>query len=79
MSSTCDVRAIIARVIECRKSDLSDDAMMGRFPKWDSFAHVEIIIELEKLLEIEIDDSTVEKLTTLRALEEFCSDHANRN
>ena len=62
---------IVAEVLRCSPASLSMDSAMYRDHGWDSFGHVRIIQALEKVYNIRIDNDTIEKYITMRAIQEL--------
>ena len=48
-----------SKIIKVPVDQITENEALGTTPSWDSFAHVEILILLEKEFEIEIDENTL--------------------
>ena len=42
------VKEIIAKVLEVKVEDISEDTAIGDIPEWDSLSHIQIISAIEK-------------------------------
>ena len=73
MDDKFDVRTIISRVLGCDPASLEPDSKYGVFPKWDSFAHLDLITEIETLFNIEISDQDIAKLDVVKDIQEYCN------
>ena len=48
-----------SKIIEIPLDQITENEALGTTPSWDSFAHVEILMLLEKEFEIEINENTM--------------------
>ena len=58
---------ILSRCLE-RPTDSCRLAQLRLTPEWDSFAHVEIVVEVEELMNVELTRDQVEQLTGFESL-----------
>ena len=69
MSSLTTARQVahaqIAKLLDIEPSSLPLDATMLSHPKWDSFAHLEIMLFLQKEKGIEINEETLNRFSSL--------------
>ncbi len=72
-----DPKDLVAEALGCDKSTLGALSGLNVHPKWDSLAHVKIILSLEDNYGIEITDEAISKFTTLKAIEDFYLLHRN--
>lgn len=59
-----------------RTEDIPDDAQFSRFPGWDSFAHVQLMRELELITGTKISLSKSQSLNTIKKIEVFLAEHS---
>lgn len=59
---------IIAEVLGCHVGDVSPDAPVGALPRWDSIAHLSIILAVEARLGRQL---TAEEIASLENVESF--------
>jgi acyl carrier protein len=62
-------RALVAAALECDPESLTATSALARHPKWDSFAHLRIMIQLEESYGVEINDTNIRKYETFAAIE----------
>lgn len=62
---------LIARILKCQPSALSDDARINKVDHWDSLAQVQITIALEKHLGGAIDPADALRLNALSSIAAF--------
>ena len=66
-----DIIEIISRCSGIRKSELNIDSCASEFSKWDSLAHVKIILEIEKKYEKKINTSKMSSLDSVKKIKLF--------
>lgn len=66
-----DPFSIVAEVLGCPRESLSIDSARYRDHGWDSLGHVTIVIALEDAYGIGIDDETIEKYATMKAIHQL--------
>ena len=59
---------IVAQALGCSRASLSIESAMYRDHGWDSFGHIRVILALEKAYGSRIDDDSIEKYTTMKAI-----------
>tara|TARA_R110001592_G_scaffold161973_1_gene394874 strand:+ start:20515 stop:20757 length:243 start_codon:yes stop_codon:yes gene_type:complete len=59
---------LVAEALECAVDDLFDGAALGGHPKWDSLAHVRVMLALERHYGVTLDDDSIRTYTTLEAV-----------
>jgi acyl carrier protein len=64
-----DMRTMVAELLNCRPVDLASDAGVGKTPGWDSFAQLNIMLELERRYRIPITDETIHAYSNLAAID----------
>lgn len=74
MTDTID--AIIAETLKIPADQVSDDLEYGSIEGWDSLSHVNLMLKLEALYDLEIDEDTMIELTTVRAIKNFIQERA---
>lgn len=67
MGTAADVPAgagpveLVATILDCAPGDLDGSERFGQHAKWDSFAHLEIMIALSDRYGVEITEESIEK------------------
>jgi len=62
------LQPIFARVIDAPAAEVTFDAFRNQFPKWDSWAHLELVTEIEA----EFDCSfTMEETVGIKSVRDF--------
>ena len=62
---------IVAEALHCKPEELTADSSMYHTHGWDSFGHLAVIQALEQAFGISIDDASVERYTTMKAILEL--------
>ncbi len=62
-------KSVLAQALECDVADISDDAALGVHPKWDSLAHMRLLIALESEHGLPITDDSIETLINVDAVQ----------
>lgn len=65
------VLEILSTILKCPSKDIPDNAKIQSIPNWDSLAHLNIILALEKELGISIPPKDAMRLISLKALIRF--------
>jgi len=60
--------APVFKTIFQREIDLSTPVTSKDFPDWDSFKHVTLMVEIERVFNIRFDGKSVAKMTTIEAI-----------
>ncbi|MEQ8504089.1 MAG: acyl carrier protein [Rhodospirillales bacterium] len=60
--------ALVAEALECSIDDLVEGTGLGAHPKWDSLAHVRVMLALERHYDVTLNDDSILKYTTLDAV-----------
>ena len=68
---------VVSKALQCRKQSLSEHSAMYLTHRWDSFGHVSIIAAIEQVLEVNIDNDDVMKMTTMKAICDFFTHHSH--
>jgi acyl carrier protein len=71
------LRNIIASVLECKTSEVKEVSGLANHPGWDSLHHVMIIVEIEKVFNVEFKDEDIEKLIDFKLLLEYLVKYAS--
>jgi len=58
----------VAAILDCDAAELSPDSSVTTHPKWDSFAHLDIMMALSKRFGIEIDESNIDQHSVMTAI-----------
>ncbi|MBT8004872.1 MAG: acyl carrier protein [Rhodospirillales bacterium] len=56
--------ALIAEALDCSPGDITDGLGLGLHPKWDSLAHLRVMMALEQHYDVSIDDDSIKKFHT---------------
>ncbi|MGJ3258674.1 MAG: acyl carrier protein [Rhodospirillales bacterium] len=59
---------LIGEALKCAPDDLNDGAGLGLHPKWDSLAHIRVMMLLEQHYGVEIDDDSIKKFGSRDAI-----------
>ena len=59
----------LAEALECEVDEISDTSGLGIHPKWDSLAHMRLLLILEREYNISITDESIEKFMTFDGLQ----------
>ena len=62
---------ILSEVLIIPGKNLSSETNSENEPKWDSIAHVRVILEIEKKFKIKIDTNTLEELRSVRNINKY--------
>ena len=62
------IKQSIAKILNVSETSINDNSKAEDFSKWDSLAHVRIIIELEKLFKKKIKTSKIQELNSIRSI-----------
>jgi len=63
---------IVATALRCSPEELTVNSGKYHTHGWDSFGHLAVILELERAFSISIDDDSVEKYATMKAIIDLC-------
>lgn len=66
-----NLKEIVARVFNIEIDKVNDELSADNIENWDSFNHILLIIEIEKVKGIKFSLSEVEKARTFRSLREI--------
>jgi acyl carrier protein len=55
----------IARVLQCAPAGLSNEAGLGKHPRWDSLGHITVMLALEDVYGIKLSEENVSLLVTI--------------
>lgn len=62
---------IVAEALRCKPEEMTANSSMYHMHGWDSFGHIAVIQALERAYDISIDDDSVEKYVTMKAILEL--------
>tara|TARA_R110002096_G_scaffold85802_2_gene197846 strand:+ start:1555 stop:1788 length:234 start_codon:yes stop_codon:yes gene_type:complete len=65
------IKIWLADALGCSSEEIHESGGIGNTPGWDSFGHLNVMMELEKRFGISIDDDTVRRYQTVKAIEEL--------
>jgi acyl carrier protein len=60
---------LLAKILACPPEEISENCAMGVHPRWDSLAHMRLLVTLEEEYNIEITDNSIEQLINFENLE----------
>lgn len=69
-----ETRSMIAEYLSRGSTDLADDSALGVTPGWDSFAQLNIMLELERRYGIAITDETIRAYSNLAAIDRLAKE-----
>ena len=72
-----DIRTMIAGFLHCRPDDIARTAALGETPGWDSFAQLNIMMELERRFAIPITDETIRTYSRFAAIDALAKEHSS--
>ena len=58
----------VAELLNVSETSINDNSKAEDFSKWDSLAHVRIIIELEKIFKKKIKTSKIPELNSVKSI-----------
>lgn len=70
-----DLTEIVATSLRLPPERVTDDLSMETVPEWDSLAHIDLMMELEREYGIEVDQDALLDLTDVRAIRAFVARH----
>ena len=62
------IKQSIAKILNVSETSINDNSKAEDFSKWDSLAHIRIIIELEKLFKKKIKTSKIPELNSVKSI-----------
>ena len=65
---TIKAKTIIAQALDCRVDDILDTSTLGTHPKWDSLAHMRLLVMLESDYNFIITDESIEQYKTVSGI-----------
>jgi citrate synthase len=68
---------VMAEALRVSPSAVTDTLAVNAIPQWDSLAHVELMIALERAYGVSIDENRMLELVSVRAIRDFLA-HAGR-
>ena len=69
-----ETRSMIAKFLSRGSTDLADDSALGETPGWDSFAQLNIMLELERRYGIAITDKTIRAYSNLATIDRLAKE-----
>jgi len=71
-----ELHSVIAGLLNCQLASLSPTSALGETPGWDSFAQLNIMLELERRYAIPITDDTIRAYSNLPAITALARERA---
>jgi acyl carrier protein len=68
MNKTLDLKQILSETFKIKKEDITIDTDVNNTRKWDSLAHVNLIVNLEEKLNIKLDAKTASRLISVKEI-----------
>ncbi len=68
-----EAKKILAQALKVSTDDISDDAAIGRTERWDSLAHMQLILALEESLGRVLDTDAMLAIESLADIEALVS------
>jgi len=68
------IRQLIAATLAVPVEQVPSDASLGEFAKWDSLAHLELMLALETEFGVRIPMETMVELSSIGAIDKFLLD-----
>ena len=65
MSEIKHAKRLLADATNCDPSQIPDDARIGQFDRWDSLAHLRLILGIESQIGRQLDPDEVIEIETL--------------
>ena len=65
------VKLAIAKILNEPEKNISIGSKSDDFARWDSLAHIRIILEIEKISKTKIKTSKINKLNSIKSISEF--------
>ena len=62
------IKQSIAKILNVSETSINDNSKAEDFSKWDSLAHIRIIIELEKIFKKKIKTSKIPELNSVKSI-----------
>lgn len=59
---------LIAEALECSHREIIEGLALGLHPKWDSLAHLRVMMALEKNYGVDINDDSIKQFHTRDAI-----------
>ncbi|MCX7135378.1 MAG: acyl carrier protein [Proteobacteria bacterium] len=57
--------ALVAAILECPSAEVTDETTIKTHPKWDSFAHLDIMMALSERFGVEINEDSVTRYAAM--------------
>ena len=68
------IKQAIAKILNEPEINISNDSKADDFAKWDSLAHIRIILEIEKISKKKIKTSKIIELNSIKAISEYLTE-----
>ena len=65
MSSFLEAKKLLAEAANCDRSAIPDDVRIGRFGRWDSLAHLRLVLAIEEHIGRQLDPDESIRIETL--------------
>jgi len=70
-----DFKAIIANVLAVDPKTLTPETKLNAFDRWNSLAHIEIIVAIEEEFQIQLNQDEIVEMTSIAAIAEVLARH----
>jgi acyl carrier protein len=71
MPEYTEVATIVASALECDPAELTLESGLNRHPRWDSLAHLEVVVSLENEFGVVIDQQVIRRTLTIELILEL--------
>src|SRR5262249_22423056 len=65
MSDCAQAKKLLAGAVNCDSATIPDDARIGAFERWDSLAHLRLVLAIEQQVERQLDPDEAVRIESL--------------
>ncbi len=69
------LKKILATILDVDSIEINDDFSTQTSNKWDSLAHMNVIVAIEDEFQIEINDEFVTELTSFKKIKDYLANN----
>lgn len=69
------LKNILATILDVNSIEINDDFSTKTSDKWDSLAHMNVIVAIEDEFELEINDEFVLELTSFKKIKDYLANN----
>ena len=74
-----NITKIISVIFNLPENEIDKGFSMSGYEKWDSLAHIKIVMALETEFNIKFTDAEIALLTDIKSIDKLVSKHINTN